>query len=80
MYMEIFMYNIAGHIAYIKKITIFSNGPTGHQCVYYLPIVVALRIVAAVIMPIEEIASSQPLLPPLQLLQLDFGKPAEIEK
>ena len=50
------------------------------QWVYYLPIVVALRIVAAVIMPIEEIASSQPLLPQLRLLQLDFGKPAKIEK
>ena len=50
------------------------------QWVYYLPIVVALRIVAAVIMPIEEIASSQPLLPPLRLLQLDSGKPAEMKK
>ena len=51
-----------------------------YTIIYYLPIVAALGIVVAVVMPVEEIASSQPLLPPLRRLQLDSGKPAEMKK
>ena len=72
MYMGILMYMLT---SFLWNIFIIY-----YIIIYYLPIVAALGIVVAVVMPVEEIASSQPLLPPLRLLQLDSGKPAEMKK
>ena len=68
------MYMLTSFIIFLLSIIIY------YISIYYLPIVAALGIVVAVVMPVEEIASSQPLLPPLRLLQLDSGKPAEMKK
>ena len=75
MYMGILMYMLTFLTSiFLLSIIIY------YISIYYLPIVAALGIVVGVVMPVEEIASSQPLLPPLRLLQLDSGKPAEMKK